>query len=225
MPTQTSQICLSDGNREALIIRWRTIIILGLQDYFTNENIYPKIIVKEILDMFEGLIKAFGESLRTPNIENMGFMKIFDAVRNHPQVPPEKIQRLEDINNSLSANELNSIRNLFRNPESHSLNLPSIPAESVMRCWRLFNEAVKACDESIFTYAQNRPEFKDFSNLHTFFYRFVIGGEYIDLRSIKLFEKPVTGKDQKGKVRDVKVEYEQTVSELIQYISNKDWLQ
>lgn len=220
---QLLQICLSDGNREALIIRWRTILILGLQDYFTNENRFLKIVVREILDMFEGLIKAFGEALGIQDIENKGFVEIFDSVKNKDQIPQEKKQILEDINNSLSANELNSIRNLIRNPEAHSLNLPSIPLESVMRCWRLFNDAVKTCDESIFNYAQNRPELKDFFNLHNFFYKFAINREYIDLKDVKLFEKPVIGKDQKGKVRDIKIECERTVSELIQYILSSNW--
>jgi|GEM_PF-5766617 len=32
------QLCLSESNREALIIRWRTILYLGLHDYFTNDG-------------------------------------------------------------------------------------------------------------------------------------------------------------------------------------------
>jgi len=224
MSLHTSRICLSDGNREALIIRWRTILILGLQDYFTNDNRFLKIVVTEILDMFEGLMKAFGEALGVQNIENKGFVEIFNSIKNHSQIPADKKQILEDINNSLSANELNSIRNLIRNPEAHSLNLPSIPVESAMRCWRLFNEAVKTCDEDIFTHAQNRPEFKEFFNLYTFFYKFVINRNYIDLRNIKLVKKLISGRDQKGNLQQVKSEYERTVSELIQYISDKNWL-
>jgi len=149
MPLHTSQICLSDGNREALIIRWRTISILGLQDYFTNKNRFLKIVVREILDMFEGLMKAFGEALGVQNIENKGFLEIFNSIKNHSQLQG-------------CTSMLNSIRNLIRNPEAHSLNLPSIPVESAMRCWRLFNEAAKTCNEDIFTHAQNRPEFKEF---------------------------------------------------------------
>lgn len=218
------QFCLSDGNREALIIRWRAILMLGLQDYFTNENRYSKIIVKEILDMFEGVIKAFAEFLGIP-VRNNGFMEIFNSIRNNNQVPVIKKQRLEEINDSLSANELNSMRNLIRNPEAHSLNLPSVPIESVMRCWRLFNESVTICDESILAYAQSRPEFKDFFNLYTFFYKFVINRDYIDLRTIKLVEKSIMGEDQRGKFKEVKIKHERTVSELIQYISDESWLQ
>lgn len=224
MSLHTSRIYLSDGNREALIIRWRTILILGLQDYLTNDNRFLKIVVTEILDMFEGLIKAFGEALGVQDIENKHFVEIFDSIKNHSQIPANKKQILEHINNSLSANELNSIRHLIRNPEAHSLNLPSIPVESTMRCWRLFNEAVETCDEDIFTNAQNRPEFKEFFNLHTFFYKFVINRDPIDLGTIKLVEEWITGRDRKGKIRQVKNEYERTVSGLIQYISDKNWL-
>ena len=218
MPDQLSQICLSDGNREALIIRWRTIIILGLQDYFTNENRYIKLVVREILDMFEGLIKAFAKALII-EVRDKCFNDIFESIKNHDQVLSEKKQRLEEINNSLSANELNSMRNLIRNPEAHTLNLPLVPVESVMRCWRLFNEAVLICDKFIFTYLQNRPEFKDFLNLYNFFYKYVVNREYINLGNIKLIKKTVIGQDQKGKSREVKVEDERAVSEIIQYIS------
>jgi len=221
---QIPQFCLSNGNREALIIRWRAILLLGLQDYFTNENKYSKIITREIIDMFEGMIKAFAESLRI-QVRNKGFIEIFDRVKNNDQVPDAKKQRLREINNSLSADELNSIRNIIRNPETHSLHLPSMPVESVMRCWRLFNEAVTICDESILAYAQSRPEFRDFLNLYAFFYRFVINRDYIDLRTIKIVEKPIVGKDQRGKFKELKIEHERTVSELIQYISDRGWLQ
>ena len=219
MPQQTRQLCLSDGNREALIIRWRTILILGLSDYFSGENRYSKIIVREILDMFEGLVKAFAESLGI-QVRNKGFTELFDSIRIHDQILDTKKQRLEEINNSLSANELNSMRNLIRNPEAHSLNLPSVPVESVMRCWRLFNESATICDESILTYTQSRPEFNDFFNLYSFFYKFVINREYIDLRTIKLVEESI----QIGKSKEVKRERERTVSELIRYISDRSWL-
>lgn len=223
MPLEARQFCLSDGNREALIIIWRTILILGLSDFFTNENRYSKIIVREILDMFEGLIKAFAESLGI-QINNIRFIEVFDSIKTNNRVPETKKQRLEEINNSLSAHELNSMRNLIRNPEAHSLNLPSVPAESVMRCWRLFNESATICDESLFAYTQSRPEFKDFFNLYTFFYKFVIDREYIDLRTIKLVEESFSGKDQRGRFKEVKIERERTVSELIRYISDKSWL-
>lgn len=224
MPPEVRQFCLSDGNREALIIRWRTILILGLQDFFTNEGRYLKIIVREILDMFEGILKAFAESLGM-QVRNRGFMEIFNGIKGNDQVTITKRQRLEEINNSLSADELNSIRNLVRNPEAHSLNLPSIPIESAKRCWRLLNEVITICDDSLFTYAQSRPEFKEFCNLHIFFYKFIITGEYIDLRTIKQFEISVTGKTQGGKIKEVKISHERTISELIQYISEGGWLQ
>lgn len=217
MPRQEREFYLSDGNREALIIRWRAILMLGLQDYLTNENRYLKIIVREILDMFEGLIKAFAESCGI-QVRGRGFTDIFASIRSSELVVETKKQRLEEINNSLSADELNSIRNLIRNPEAHTLNLPSLPVESVMRCWRLFNESVTICDESLFTDMQNRPEFRDFFNIYNFFYKYVIQKEYINLGSIKLIEKPVIGIDQKGKTREVKVELERSISEIIQYI-------
>jgi len=222
MLPEAGQFCLSDGNREALIIRWRTILMLGLQDFFTNESRDFKIIVREILDMFEGVLKAFAESLGI-NVRNRGFIEIFNGIKGNDQVPIVKRKRLEEINNSLSANELNSIRNLVRNPEAHSLNLPSIPIESAIRCWRLFNEVVTICDDSLITYAQSRPEFKEFCNLHTFFYKFVINSEYVDLRTIKQFEMSVRGRTQGGKIKEVEILHERTISEIIQFISERSW--
>jgi len=77
-------------------------------------------------------------------------------------------------------------------------------------------------DESLLPYAQSRPEFQDFFNLYTFFYKFLINRQYIDLRTIKLVEESIQGKVQKGKTKEIKVEHERTVSELIQYISSGD---
>ena len=221
---QARQFCLSEGNREALIIRWRAIITLGLHDYFTNENKYSKIIVREILDMFEGVIKAFAESLGVP-VRNRGFLDIFNDIKINPQVENIKIQRLDNINNSLSANELNSIRNILRNPEAHTLNLPSIPIESVIRCWRLFEETVSLCDDTLNNYAQSRPEFKDFCNLYKFFYKFAVNKESIDLRVIKQYETYVEGVDNRGTQRNVKIEQERSLSDIIQLIASGDWEQ
>ena len=42
---------LSESNREALIIRWRRLLVLGLIDFFNGTNDFGKLIVKEILDI------------------------------------------------------------------------------------------------------------------------------------------------------------------------------
>jgi len=229
MPTESEQFRLSNGNREALIIRWRVILILGLQDFFTNEQRFTKIVATEILDMFEGVIKAFAEALGI-QIENIGFTQIFNQIKECERVPLEKRHRLEEINNSLSADELNSLRNIIRNPEAHTLNLPSIPVESVLRCWRLFMDTITICDRSLLIYVHERPEFNNFFSLHTFFYKHVVHGEYIDLRTIKLYDEyilkkntSISEKNIKGKEVEIKYKRERTTSELVDYISLNRW--
>ena len=49
------KIVLSDGNREALGIRWQRILILGLIDFFKGSEDFNKIIVKEIDEMLKHL--------------------------------------------------------------------------------------------------------------------------------------------------------------------------
>lgn len=222
MTSRRLQFSLSDSNREALIIRWRTILVLGLHDHFTNKKRFSKIVVREILDMFEGLIKAYAESIGKP-IQNKKFKDIFKSILNDNKVSNIVKQKLEEINKSFSSNELNSIRKLFRNPESHYLNLPSIPLESVIRCWRLFSEAVLVCDQHILDYAKNRPEFEDFINIYTFFYKFVISKAYIDLREVKVVEKIVEGRDYRGRIKTFRMDHERTTSEIVEYISNNNW--
>lgn len=211
----------SDGNREALIIRYRAILHLGLLDYFNNENKYSKIIVREILDMFEGIIKALAESLSI-QVERRRFTAIFTDILGCAQIPEVKKRRIQEINTSLSAAELNSIRALIRNPEAHSLNLPSIPHESCIRCWRLIYEAITICDQDLYAYAKARPEFEDFVNLHSFYYKYVINGEKLDFRTIKIDISRISGNDDKGKTREIVVERERSVSELIKHISQTE---
>lgn len=57
---------LTESEREALVIRWRRILILGLIDFFNGTNNFGKLIVKELVDMREAIIKAFAKSLGIP---------------------------------------------------------------------------------------------------------------------------------------------------------------
>ena len=53
---------LTESDREALAIRWRRILILGLIDFFNGTNDFGKMIIKEIVDMREAVIKAFARN-------------------------------------------------------------------------------------------------------------------------------------------------------------------
>lgn len=222
MSPRIKRIGFSDGNREALIIRWRVILILGLIDFLNNESKFSKIIVREILDISEGIIKALGESLEI-DVRNKQFMSIFYEVQNNPALSQRAKDRIQRINESLSADEMNSVRNLFRNPDAHTLNLPTIPQESLMRCWRLLKELGEVCDHKLLQYANHRPELRDFYNMQQFFYDHIIDEKSIDWRKIKLFTKRIRGRDEKGRVRDIEITEEKTVSQIIEYISEGDW--
>ncbi len=213
-----STICLSEDNREALIIRWRVILILGLWDYFTNENRFLKIVAREIIDMFEGLLKALGETFKINiNEWERNFRQTFESLLS--RLPQESRTRLENINQSFSSGEYNSIREIIRNPEAHTLHLPVIPIESVIRCWRLFDEAVRTCDPLLIDYARSRPEFSDFLHLYEFFYEYVVKNNRIDLKPIKSYKKEIRGKNQRGKEQTIIAECERSISEIIDYIS------
>jgi len=54
---------LTESNREALAIRWRRILTLGLIDFFNGINDFGKYIIKELVDMREAMIRAFAKSL------------------------------------------------------------------------------------------------------------------------------------------------------------------
>lgn len=222
MAPRTRRIRFTNGNREALIIRWRAILILGLTDFLNKDWRFSKIIVREIMDISEGIIKALAESLGI-DVRNEGFMNIFRKVQNNPVLSRKRKNKIQRINDSLSANEMNSVRNLFRNPDAHTLNLPTIPHESVIRCWRLLKELVEVCDNELSQYTNDRPEFRDFHNIQHFFYDYIIEEKNIDWRKIKLFTKRIRGKDQNGRLRNIETTEERTVSQIVEYILTGAW--
>jgi len=223
MSPRPRQIRFSDGNREALIIRFRAILILGLIDFFNNDEKFSKIIIREIMDLSEGIIKALAESLSI-NIRNRSFRDIFNDIQHNRFIPLKYKNKIIEINDSLSANELNSIRVLFRNPDSHTLNLPTVPQEPLIRCWRMIKDLIGICDSGFMQYEISRPEFKDFYNLYHFFFNHVIDEENIDWIDIKTYKLRKDVKLDRGKIKEFEIEMERTTSQIIEYISSGKYI-
>lgn len=217
------EVSFSETHREALIIRWRSLIKLGLLDYFTNERNFSKLITKELMDMQEGVIKALADGLGI-RTNRRNYPDILREVLSKPELSSEKRNKIRRADKSLRGPELSSLRRLFRNPEAHTLNLPEVPQESLIRCCRTFRELVEACDEKLLEYAKTRPELQDFYFLGLFFHRYIIEGEYFDLRKIKSVQKTVTGRDQRSRSKTVTADLERSPYELIQYISTGNWI-
>ena len=220
---------LSDSNREALIIRLRRLLILGIVDFFNGSNDFGKLIVKELLDMYEGTIKAFAEKvgvhLFSENREWRSFKKIVEDIIGSQNVKVEVKKKLMDVNATVYSNEFNSLRKL-RNDETHYLNLPDIPKETVIRVWRLIYEAIKVVDIKLFNYAKDRPEFEDFFFLQDFFKMVVLEGnrEHIDLDRLKKKRRTYTYVQIERKSRTAEIEIEKDIFELIDSIKKGEYL-
>lgn len=93
----------------------------------------------------------------------------------------------------------------FRNEETHQLNLPNIPDETVKRCCRLFDELMVEIDSGIFDYAKNRPELKDFYYLHDFFKSSVLDNKFVDSSKIKEYPKIIDGKKKGRHIYDIEI--------------------
>ncbi len=215
---------LSESNREALIIRWRRLLVLGLIDFFNGTNDFGKLIVKEILDMSEGLIKALAEYLEISLFDNnnnwRGFQQIYNDILQKDLSDDFK-DRLRELVGRLSSSEFNSLRRL-RNDETHYLNLPDLPRETVIRVWRLLYELVILIDPALIEYAKQRPETEDFYNLQCFFKKVVIDGnrDGIDLNRLKMGEEYYIRISSRKFER---IETEKGIYEMIKAVKEGNW--
>jgi len=215
---------LSESNREALIIRWRRLLVLGLIDFFNGTNDFGKLIVKEILDMSEGLIKALAEYLGISLFDNnnnwRGFQQIYNDILQKDLSDDFK-DRFRELVGKLSSSEFNSLRKL-RNDETHYLNLPDLPRETVIRVWRLLYELVILIDPVLIEYARQRPETEDFYNLQHFFKKVVIDGnrEGIDLNRLKMGEEYYIKISSRKFER---IETEKGIYEIIKAVKKGNW--
>ena len=219
---------LTESDREALAIRWRRILILRLIDFFNGTNDFGKVIIKEIVDMREAVIKAFarrnGIALHSGNRWRK-FDDILDDIYNHQDISDEIKNKLREINDFFTSNQFSfqtisySLKDL-RNEETHYLNLSDIPQETVVRVWRKFYELITTLDPNFFEYTKNRPELRDFYYLQDFFKVVVvdgnderISGRSIDLEKVKLEEV----RDKRGRVKEIR---QRNVWEIIECIKS-----
>jgi len=224
---------LTESDREALAIRWRRILILGLIDFFNGTNDFGKMIIKEIVDMREAVIKAFascnGIDLHSSGNRWRRFNDILDDIYRHQDIPDEIKNKLREINDFFTSNQFSfqtisySLKDL-RNEETHHLNLSDIRKETVVRVWRKFYELITTLDPNFFEYTKNRPELRDFYHLQDFFKVVVVdgnderlSGRSIDLKKVKSEEV----KDKRGRVKEIR---QRNVWEIIEFIKSGQYL-
>jgi len=191
MPPQ--QISLTESEREALAIRWRRLLILALLDYFNGSNDFGTLILKELVDLREAVIKAYarnnGISLRRGNgWKSLG--DIINELREKEEIPEgvkSIIKQSEDIILTQTISSQQSIKDL-RNEETHYLNTLDVRRETILRIWRMFYEFVEVIDPEFFEYTKNRPELRDFYYLQDFFWKVVLCQEPVDLSKLKVEE-------------------------------------
>jgi hypothetical protein len=163
---------LNNNDREALIIRWRTILRLALLDYFDVTHDYSRIAVKEILDLEQAVVKsscrANGITVPERGFPNRLVEEICGKFTNGSSEELRKLHR-----------ELDSLRETFRNPETHTLSLPMPPPETVRRCLRKFKHLIEIIDPELYEYA--RGEAIGFLRLRYFYYE-IVGRERTSYR-------------------------------------------
>ncbi|ALV62989.1 hypothetical protein ADU37_CDS12900 [Thermococcus sp. 2319x1] len=224
---------LPESDREALAIRWRRLLILGLLDFFNGANDFGKLIIKELVDMREAVIKAFakslGISLHSGNRWKR-FNDILNDIYNHQDVSDETKSNLKEINEFFISPEFSfqqisySLKDL-RNEETHYLNISDIPKETIIRVWRKFYELVYVIDPDFFEYVKNRPEIRDFYHLQDFFKVVVVEGndERISGRSIDLEKvKEERILDKRGRIKKRR---QRNVCEMIEFIKSGKYLE
>lgn len=209
---------LTDSDREALVIRWRRIQILGLLDFFNGTNEFGKLIIKELVDLRESIIKAYarcqGVSLYSGDNWRK-FSEVLNDIFQCPNIPQEAKDMLRDINHFFTTNQFSfhqfsySLIDL-RNEETHYLNLADIPRETTLRVWRMFYKLITAVDFDFFEYTRNRPETRDFYFLQDFFKKVVLDGnakeettKYGGKVMARIVDLDKIRRDEAGKERDI----------------------
>jgi len=225
---------LSESQREALIIRWRRLLVLGLIDYFNVSNEFGKLIIKEIIDMREALIKAYairlGISIQNQNGRWRNLNEIMNDINNNPNVSSEVKTKLNKSEVMIISEQISPNRTLkdLRNEETHSLNLNDIPLETVTRIWRMFFELVESIDPNFFSYAKNRPDIEDFYNIQDFFRKVVIDRNKVGINLDDIKEKGEVyyikeKSPYEKRVRYIQVKVEKGIYEIIESIKKGEW--
>lgn len=231
------RVILTENNREALIIRFRRILILGLIDFFNTTNEFNKLIIKELIDIREGLIKAFAEGFSIPLFDKdrkwIKLKKIFKDILNR-NVSKQFNKKFTELDSQFISREFNSLKKI-RNDETHYLNLPQIPKETVLRVWRLIYDLINLIDWRLPAYAKKRPETEDFFFLQDFFKKVVLLGnrKKIDDKSLEIFNLDEIKKIKESYlyikedriIEKIEIEREKDIWEIIKLIRSGEYLE
>ncbi len=188
---------LTDNDKIALALRLRRILILTLLDYFNGTTYFNNLIIKELNELFEGIIKIIAHNLKIPLTDSNGKTRSFRDIINDifnkiPHVKDVIIKIFDYYSQPLPFHKYQiTIRDL-RNAEAHSLNIPILPREIVMNTWRHIDSLIQVVDPGFVDFLKDRAEVKDVYNLYYFFRIAIIGPDSnvsIDFSKLKEEEK------------------------------------
>ena len=167
----SQQTPLTDNDRIALAIRLRRILILTLFDYFNGSTYFNNLVIKELNELFEGIIKIIARNLGINLLDNRGKPRgLKDIINDILNAAPHVGKILINVFNYYSQplpfhNYQITIRDL-RNAEAHNLNIPIIPREIITNVWRYTNDLIQIIDPNFDNFLEK--EIKDVYHLFYF---------------------------------------------------------
>ncbi len=169
----SQQTLLTDNDKIALALRLRRILILTLLDYFNGTAYFNNLIIKELNELFEGIIKIMARNLGIPLTDSNGKRRgLKEIINNISNAVPHVKEVLIKIFNYYSQplpfhNYPITIRDL-RNAEAHGLNIPIIPREIITNVWRHIDAFIQVVDPGFDDFLKDKEEVKDVYHLYYF---------------------------------------------------------
>lgn len=226
---------LPEHHKEAIAIRWKTLLYLALFEYFEREGRFNKLIVVEGLNFIEAIARVFAievENLGYNNAENT--KTVFQAINNGNGLDNHRKQQLQQI-----IDDLMPLLNEIRHPETHTLLLPTVHPDTAKRVLKKLLEVVCILVPDFWQWSKQND--KEFLRLGYFYYvvnenlgidqmSFEEKRELYDLfrgvlRSLKEFNEEIEFRTSKGRLQTgIPVNLERNTLEIIKLISRGNFL-
>lgn len=221
---------LLEHNKEAIAIRWKTLLYLALFEYFEREGRFNKLIVVEGLNFIEAIARVFAikvENLDSKKAQNT--QKVFQAINSGNRLDNYRKQQLQQI-----IEDLMPLLNEIRHPETHTLLLPTVHPDTAKRVLKKLLEVVCILVPDFWQWCKKND--KEFLRLGYFYY--VVNENLgidqmprekkkelddlfrVVLKSLKEFAEEIEFRTQKGRLQTgIPVNLERSTLEIIKLIS------
>jgi hypothetical protein len=193
----SQQTPLKDNDKIALALRLRRILILTLLDYFNGSTYFNNLVIKELNELFEGIVKIMARNLGIPltdsNGKRRGLNEIINGVSNAvPHVKEVLIKIFNYFSQPLPFHNYQiTIRDL-RNAEAHGINIPILPFEAIVDTWRIINEFINTIDPTFSDFLYSRNELREVYHMYQFLKMALLddhGDIYLDFSKLKEEER------------------------------------